>query len=104
MIQPPFWGAWVLPWKVPCRAAFQGFFIHGEVDVNAREREGLTERTLALMQPRSKRVLSREDAREIVANFSGFFQLLREWAAKDQDPASIIPDPHLCEPTNAKMP
>lgn len=33
-------------------------------------------------QPRSKRLLSSEDGREIVANVAGFFGVLAEWAAR----------------------
>ncbi len=42
--------------------------------------------TLHVWQPWSRRPLTREDARIITANMSGFFQVLAEWAAEDQEP------------------
>ena len=39
--------------------------------------------TLDIWQPRAKRVLTHEDARQIVANFTGFFQVLSEWKAAE---------------------
>ena len=41
--------------------------------------QNITKRTLDLWQPRTSRMLSAEDAREITANVSGFFRLLAEW-------------------------
>ena len=40
--------------------------------------------TLAHWQPLTDRVLTREDAREIIENVSGFFAILLEWDAEDQ--------------------
>ena len=40
----------------------------------------ITKRTLDLWQPRTSRMLSAEDAREMTVNVSGFFRLLAEWA------------------------
>jgi hypothetical protein len=37
------------------------------------------ERTLDLWQTRTPRVLTEEDAREMIANASGVFSLLAEW-------------------------
>ena len=39
--------------------------------------------TIAMLGRRTERHLTTEDAREIVANTSGFFQLLRAWAEQD---------------------
>ena len=39
--------------------------------------------TLDVWQPRARRALSREDAREIAHNAIGFFAVLRAWAAAD---------------------
>ncbi len=48
--------------------------------------------TLAFWQPLSRRTLSREDAREIIQNVSGFFGVLQEWANKeDQRPVAADP-------------
>jgi len=69
---------------VPCRAVLSGGFYFIGSGVDADKKQGLIERTLAVYQPRTKRTLSHEDAREIAANIVGLFQVLREWAAKDQ--------------------
>lgn len=42
--------------------------------------DNLIDRTIAAWQPRYDRDLSREDARQIVENVTGFFSLLAEWA------------------------
>ncbi len=39
----------------------------------------LHEETLRLWQPRARRRLTEDDAREIVANMAGFFRVLLEW-------------------------
>jgi hypothetical protein len=49
-----------------------------------RPHETLTELARAAWQPRAKRELTREDGREIIANVTGFFRVLREWAARDR--------------------
>jgi hypothetical protein len=43
-----------------------------------------TARTVAFWQPRTTRSLGHEDAREIVENLTGFFQLLQEWERADR--------------------
>ncbi len=35
--------------------------------------------TIAIWQPRTSRRLTREDARQIIENMTGFFNVLREW-------------------------
>ena len=40
--------------------------------------------TLAVWQRRSRRQLSREDAREIVENITGFFTILAEWSRQEE--------------------
>ena len=45
-----------------------------EVDNN------LIDRTIEMWQPRLDRDLSREDARQIVENVTGFFSILAEWS------------------------
>jgi len=42
--------------------------------------DNLINRTIALWQPRLRRALSREDARQIAENVTGFFELLAEWS------------------------
>jgi hypothetical protein len=40
----------------------------------------LIDRAIETWQPRAERDLSREDARQIVENVSGFFSILVEWS------------------------
>jgi len=42
--------------------------------------DNLIDRTIALWQPRLRRDLSREDARQIAENVTGFFAILAEWS------------------------
>jgi hypothetical protein len=42
--------------------------------------DDLIDRTIELWQPRVRRDLSREDARQIVQNVSSFFGILAEWS------------------------
>lgn len=46
--------------------------------------EDILDQTLRVWQPYAKEPLSREDAREIVANVTGFFRVLRAWAEEDK--------------------
>jgi hypothetical protein len=48
-------------------------------------RKNLIARTLEVWQPRSARRLSEEDARKTAENVAGFFTLLLEWEASQQD-------------------
>ena len=43
-------------------------------------KQELTENTIAVWQPRIKRRLSAEDAREIAENINGFFTILAAWS------------------------
>ena len=45
----------------------------------------LIDRTRKTWQPRAARNLSDEDAREITENVTGFFKLLMEWEAKEDE-------------------
>jgi hypothetical protein len=42
--------------------------------------DNLIDRTVKTWQPRLDRDLSREDARQIVENVTGFFSILAEWS------------------------
>ena len=42
-------------------------------------KNSFTERTLEVWQPRTSRVLTHEDARQIIENAVGFFSVLAEW-------------------------
>ena len=46
-------------------------------------KQELTEHTNAVWQPRLRRRLSNEDAREIAENLTGFFTILAEWSHRD---------------------
>ncbi len=51
--------------------------------------DNLIDRTIETWQPRLDRNLSREDARQIVENVTGFFCVLAEWAqAELPEPAN----------------
>lgn len=41
--------------------------------------DGVLEKVIDLFEKRAHRTLSKEDARQIVENLSGFFQVLAEW-------------------------
>jgi hypothetical protein len=42
-------------------------------------KEDFIAQTIALWEPRAGRQLTREDAREIIENVTGFFRILQEW-------------------------
>jgi hypothetical protein len=53
------------------------------------ENDNLTDRTRQVWQPRLGRDLSREDARHITENVTGFFAVLAEWSrAEMRSPAN----------------
>jgi hypothetical protein len=45
--------------------------------------EEFLDQTIEVWQPHSERTLTREDAREIITNVVGFFQVLKEWDRED---------------------
>lgn len=45
--------------------------------------DGLLDATLTIWQTRARRDLSREDARQIVENVVGFFDVLARWRATE---------------------
>jgi hypothetical protein len=47
-------------------------------------------RTLEVWQPRTSKLLTPEDARQVVENVAGFFRILTEWDAAEQRTASQI--------------
>jgi hypothetical protein len=56
----------------------------GVVDEDDRSpRESLLDATLAVWQPRTDRELTKEDARQIVENVVGFFDVLARWSVAD---------------------
>jgi hypothetical protein len=50
------------------------------VKLSTAANDNLIDRTVAVWQPRLRRDLSREDARQIAENVTGFFKLLAEWS------------------------
>ena len=44
--------------------------------------------TIDVWQPYTDRPLTREDAREIAQNVTGFFRILREWAEEERTAAT----------------
>lgn len=58
-------------------------------------RPDLLDETLRVFQPRTARVLTREDAREIHQNLTGFFRVLLEWDARAR--LGSTPDPRSSE-------
>jgi hypothetical protein len=56
--------------------------------------DNLIDRTRQVWQPRLGRDLSREDARQIVENITGFFAILGEWSrAETPGPANDSGEP-----------
>jgi hypothetical protein len=48
--------------------------------------DNLIDRTRGVWQPRLRRDLSREDARQITENVTGFFELLAKWSRAEHSP------------------
>lgn len=61
------------------------------------DREEVVDRALEIFQPRTDRVLTREDGREIARNLTGFFRVLWEWRQRElaaqADDATAHADP-----------
>ena len=53
--------------------------------------DNLIDRTRQVWQPRFGRDLSREDARQIAANVTGFFAILAEWSRAEMPPRRTMP-------------
>jgi hypothetical protein len=65
--------------------------------------DNLIDRTRQVWQPRLGRDLSREDARQIAANMTGFFSVLAEWSrAARPTPANDPGVPAVSKPTEAQ--
>ncbi len=62
--------------------------------------EQFLQETVEFWQPRTARKLTREDARQMVENVTGFFQVLAEWDAKAKA-AHAASEAHAETPTNA---
>jgi hypothetical protein len=51
-------------------------------------KQQLTEHTIATWQPRLRRRLKKEDAREITKSMTGFFAILAEWSHREEGDGS----------------
>lgn len=70
---------------------------------NDNVKDDLIRRTGQVWQARLGRNLSREDARQIVANVTGLFSLLAEWSrAEMPSPANDAGKPHAPESEEAR--
>ena len=49
------------------------------------ETDALLDEALEIFQPRTSRRLSREDAREIYVNLTGFFRVLQDWERVERE-------------------
>ncbi len=54
--------------------------VRSSVKLPKAANDNLIDRTIETWQPRLDRDLSREDARQIVENVTGFFSILAEWS------------------------
>lgn len=52
-------------------------------DSEPEAKDQFLDQTLQVWQPRAARELTHEDARQIIANFTGFFRVLAEWKAAE---------------------
>ncbi len=60
---------------------------HAEAQFSARRRaidDSFLDETIRLFQARTNRPLNKEDARQIVENMIGFFQILAEWDQQER--------------------
>ena len=57
-----------------------------------------TAKTLGVWGPRASRSLSEEDARKIAENVAGFFTVLLEWEAREEEAESAkVPDSYYAK-------
>ncbi len=49
------------------------------------DRDAILDEALEVFQPRAQRELTREDAREIYVNLTGFFRVLQEWDRAERE-------------------
>ena len=70
------------PGRAFCRASLSGVFLFLWIGKVKKEHPDILEKTMAFWSERTGKSFSREEAREMVANVSGFFQVLAEWDRK----------------------
>jgi len=72
---------WPLGEPLPGRLS-EAFLYLGPGNVKEEHPDDFIEETRAFWGERTGRTFSREDAREMIANISGFFRILDEWDRK----------------------
>jgi hypothetical protein len=75
--------------RSPTRDPFRVGQVKGSQAASAQQNDFIEE-TRVFWQSRTERVLTREDAREIIENMTGFFRVLLEW---DRAKRTKHPDP-----------
>lgn len=63
---------------------------HAEAGLFSRQRavdDAFLEKTIQLFQERTGQTLSKEDARQIVENVTGFFRILQNWDRAERCPS-----------------
>jgi hypothetical protein len=70
----------------------------------AKPAGALLDETIAIWQPRTSRRLTREDARQIIENMTGFFNVLREWDRAERAAAAAEQVPARKHPSNSSCP
>ena len=68
------------------------------------ERDDFLDKTIRVFQPRTSRVLTREDARQMVETASAFFRVLLEWDAASRSAAPLPTSPAVSEADTAPHP
>ena len=58
-------------------------------------KQELTEHTITVWQLRTPRRLSKEDAREITENLTGFFAILADWSRKEGYDCAVANCPNV---------
>ena len=61
-------------------------------DAPTAARERLIEETITLWQPRCPRPLTAEEARQMIENVAGVFNLLARWEAEERGQPDVVPD------------
>ena len=57
-----------------------------------KKKNALLKKTIETWQPDTQKKLGKEDAREIIANMTGFISVLKEWEQNDHEKGEDIYD------------
>ena len=63
--------------------------------MGGKSKQQITADALEFWQSRASRELNEEDARQIVENITGFFDLLLKWEAAEHDKPDPLADPTI---------